>query len=219
MKLAKLIDTNALQQALNAPKTKGATHGGYSAEDFIILALGFTEEDGTPYRSKKLGGTQIHNQTFDVPKEVVERNPIIPDEYKTNWSIKSVNKGDTIGLGMASSQYDAWAKDGLVQVTAIYEKVDGVKTLVDFSIHKIEPNASFWGNLTKEKLAKVDPMVHKDKSIAWSKQKTRELNKTANGIIKIRNISRDFINKKGKRQVSRNLQCYMTFNNYMKLVA
>lgn len=219
MNIAQKIDKTLLQNAIDSTKTKGKTHGGYSAEEFIILALGFTEEDGTPYRSKKQGGSQIHTQTFDVPKDVAERNPILPKNLKTNWSIKMIERGSCIGLGMASSQYDAWAKDGLVQATCVYELINGKKVIIDLMIHKIKPSPVFWGNLTKERIAEIDPMIRKDKSIAWSKEQAKKLNKWSNGAIGIRNISRDFINDKGKRRISRNLQCYMTFSTYMKLVA
>jgi hypothetical protein len=58
----------------------------------------------------------------------------------------------------------------------------------------------------------IDPMLRKDKSIAWSKDETKKVNRIANGMIGLRNISRESVG-------SRNLQCYMTFNNYMQLVA
>jgi hypothetical protein len=219
MNIAQNIDKTLLQDSLNSASTKGVTHHGYSFEEFVILALGFTEQDGTPYRSIKQGGTQKHNQDFDIPQEVVARNPIIPNNLQGNWSIKVCEYGKSIGLGMASNQFDAWAKDGIVQAIAFYKKEGGRKVLSHFSIHRIEPSAELWGNLTKEKIAKIDPMVRKDKSIEWSKEQAKRLNRWSNGTIGIRNISRDFINDKGKRQISRNLQCYMTFSNYMKLIA
>jgi len=212
MNIAETIEPKLIENSLNAVTTQGVTHHGYSFEAFVILALGFTEEDGSTYRPTKEGGTQRHNQDFDIPAEVVARNPIIPQHLQGNWSIKACEHGKTIGLGMASSQFDAWAKDGIVQAIAFYKKKGNRKVLSHFSIHRIKPSVDFWGNLTKERIAKIDPMVRKDKSIAWSKEQTKRLNKQASGMIGLRNISREATN-------SRNLQCYITFTNYMKLVA
>lgn len=210
--IAETIDPKLVENSLNSVATNGVTHHGYAFEEFLILALGFTEEDGTTYRSIKQGGTQLHNQDFDIPAEVVARNPIIPQSLQGNWSVKACEHGKTIGLGMASNQFDAWAKDGIVQAIAFYEKVGSRKVVTHFSIHRIEPSVKLWGNITKKKIAEVDPMVRKDKTIAWSKEETKRLNRSANGMIGLRNISREKTN-------SRNLQCYMTFSNYMSLVA
>ena len=213
MNIAQTIDPKLIENALNSNATNGHhTHHGYKLEPVVIDAFGFTEEDGTTYRSISEGGTQRHNQDFDIPAEVVARNPIIPQHLQGNWSIKAIEHGKVIGLGMASNQFDAWAKDGIVQVIAFYKKEGNRKVLTHFSIHRIEPSEKLWGNITKEKIAKIDPMVRKDKSIAWSKEQTKKLNRSANGMIGLRNISREKTN-------SRNLQCYMTFSNYMKLVA
>ena len=213
MNIAKTIPSQQIENALNSNATNGHhTHHGYEIEPVVIEALGFTEEDGTTYRPIREGGTQRHNQDFDIPAEVVARNPIIPESLQGNWSIKACEYGKTIGLGMASSQFDAWAKDGIVQVIAFYKKEGNRKVLVDFSIHRIEPSEKLWGNITKEKIAKIDPMVRKDKSIEWSKEQTKKLNRSRNGMIGLRNISREKTN-------SRNLQCYITFSNYMQLVA
>lgn len=216
--IAETIDPKLIENSLNSAKTNGATHHGYAFEEFLILALGFTEEDGTPYRSIKEGGTQQHNQDFDIPAEVVARNPIIPQHLQGNWSVKAIEHGKVIGLGMASNQYDSWAKDGIVQAIAFYKKVGSRKVVSHFSIHRIEPSAKFWGNLTKEMIAEIDPMVRKDKSVAWSKQATKQLQKKRDGLIGLRNISREAKPSTNWRE-SRSLQCYMTFNNYMKLVA
>ena len=212
MNIAQTIDPKLVENSLNSVATNGVTHHGYAFEEFLILALGFTEEDGTTYRSIKQGGTQLHNQDFDIPAEVVARNPIIPQSLQGNWSVKACEHGKTIGLGMASNQFDAWAKDGIVQAIAFYKKEGDRKVVTHFSIHRIEPSAKLWGNITKEEIAKIDPMVRKDKSITWSKEQTKKLNRSANGMIGLRNISREKTN-------SRNLQCYMTFSNYMELVA
>lgn len=210
--IAEKIDTKLIEESINSVSSNGMTHHGYAFEEFLILALGFTEQDGTPYRSVKEGGTQKHNQDFDIPADVVARNPIIPQDLQGNWSIKICEHGKTIGLGMASNQYDAWAKDGLVQAMAFYKNVNGRKVVTHFSIHRIKPSAKFWGNITKEIVHQIDPMLRKDKSIAWSKELTKKVNRLASGIIGLRNISRESVG-------SRNLQCYMTFNNYMQLVA
>lgn len=210
--IAEKIDTKLIEESINSVSSNGMTHHGYAFEEFLILALGFTEQDGTPYRSVKEGGTQKHNQDFDIPVDVVARNPIIPQDLQGNWSIKICEHGKTIGLGMASNQYDAWAKDGLVQAIAFYKNVNGRKVVTHFSIHRIEPSAKFWGNITKEVVHQIDPMLRKDKSIAWSKELTKKVNRLSSGIIGLRNISRESVG-------SRNLQCYITFNNYMKLVA
>ena len=93
-----------------------------------------------------------------------------------------------------------------------YKNVNGRKVVTHFSIHRIEPSAKFWGNITKEIVHQIDPMLRKDKSIAWSKELTKKVNRLASGIIGLRNISRESVG-------SRNLQCYITFNNYMQLVA
>ena len=192
MNIAQTIDPRLVENSLNNPETTGATHHGYSFEDFVISALGFTEEDGTPYRSVSKGGSAIWNQTYDIPKEVVARNPIIPKSLQGNWSCKAIQEGGVIGLGMASEQYDAWAKDGIVQCTAFYKaEANGHKTLTHFGIHKIKPSLDFWGNLSKKKIASIDPMVRKDKSVAWSKEATKEMQKTRDGIIGLRNISRE----------------------------
>ena len=216
MNIAQKIDKKLIEKSLNSVGTNGVTHHGYSFESFLVNALGFTEKDGTPYRTIKEGGSQNHRQDFDIPAEVVARNPIIPQNLQGNWSIKACEHGKTIGLGMASNQFDSWAKDGIVQAIAFYKKKPywqgGRKVLSHFSIHRINPSVELWGNITKEKIAKIDPMVRKDKSIAWSKEQTKKLNKRASGMIGLRNISREVTN-------SRNLQCYMTFTNYMKLVA
>ena len=210
--IAEKIDTKLIEESINSVSSNGMTHHGYAFEEFLILALGFTEQDGTPYRSVKEGGTQKHNQDFDIPADVVARNPIIPQDLQGNWSIKICEHGKTIGLGMASNQYDAWAKDGLVQAMAFYKNVNGRKVVTHFSIHRIEPSAKFWGNITKEVVHQIDPMLRKDKSIAWSKELTKKVNRLSSGIIGLRNISRESVG-------SRNLQCYITYNNYMKLVA
>jgi hypothetical protein len=210
--IAEKIDTKLIEESINSVSSNGMTHHGYAFEEFLILALGFTEQDGTPYRSVKEGGTQKHNQDFDIPADVVARNPIIPQDLQGNWSIKICEHGKTIGLGMASNQYDAWAKDGLVQAIAFYKNVNRRKVVTHFSIHRIEPSAKFWGNITKEVVHQIDPMLRKDKSIAWSKELTKKVNRLSSGIIGLRNISRESVG-------SRNLQCYITYNNYMKLVA
>lgn len=210
--IAEKIDTKLIEDSLNSVSSNGMTHHGYAFEEFLILALGFTEQDGTPYRSIREGGTQKHNQDFDIPADVVARNPIIPQNLQGNWSIKACEHGKTIGLGMANNQYNAWAKDGLVQAIVFYKKVDDRKVVSHFSIHRIEPSAKFWGNISKEMIDNIDPMLRKDKSIAWSKGETKKVNRIANGMIGLRNISRESVG-------SRNLQCYMTFNNYMQLVA
>lgn len=210
--IAEKIDTKLIEDSLNSVSSNGMTHHGYAFEEFLILALGFTEQDGTPYRSIREGGTQKHNQDFDIPADVVARNPIIPQNLQGNWSIKACEHGKTIGLGMANNQYNAWAKDGLVQAIVFYKKADDRKVVSHFSIHRIEPSVKFWGNISKEMIDNIDPMLRKDKSIAWSKDETKKVNRIANGMIGLRNISRESVG-------SRNLQCYMTFNNYMQLVA
>lgn len=220
MNIAKTIDPRLVEDSLNNPETTGATHHGYSFEDFVISALGFTEEDGTPYRSVSKGGSATWNQPFDIPKEVVARNPIIPKSLQGNWSCKAPHEdASTIGLGMASEQYDAWARDGIVQCNAFYRvESNGYKTLTYFGIHKIEPSRDFWGNLSKKKIASIDPMVRKDKSVSWSKEATKDMQKTRDGIIGLRNISRE-AKPATKWRESRSLQCYMTMNNYKKLIA
>jgi hypothetical protein len=210
--IAEKIDTKLIEDSLNSVSSNGMTHHGYAFEEFLILALGFTEQDGTPYRSIREGGTQKHNQDFDIPADVVARNPIIPQNLQGNWSIKACEHGKTIGLGMANNQYNAWAKDGLIQAIVFYKKADDRKVVSHFSIHRIEPSVKFWGNISKEMIDNIDPMLRKDKSIAWSKDETKKVNRIANGMIGLRNISRESVG-------SRNLQCYMTFNNYMQLVA
>ena len=80
--IAEKIDTKLIEESINSVSSNGMTHHGYAFEEFLILALGFTEQDGTPYRSVKEGGTQKHNQDFDIPVDVVARNPIIPQDLQ-----------------------------------------------------------------------------------------------------------------------------------------
>ena len=55
--LTEQIDNKLIQDSLNSSDTKGKSHHGYSFEDFVILAFGFTEADGSPYRDNQ-GGCQ-----------------------------------------------------------------------------------------------------------------------------------------------------------------
>jgi hypothetical protein len=207
------IDKNLAQQSLNRPQVDGKTAHGYSFEDFIILALGFTEEDGSPYRDHRLGGSAKHTQPFDVPQEVVERNPIIPEAYKLPWSIKAVEQGKSIGLGTARFQYDPWAKNGIVQATAFYYK-DGDKKLLDqLSIKAITPSPSFWGNLSRDFIFQNDPAYTKARkngtyNRTTFEQKIGEANRNRTGKIAIRALGRQG-----------NLQAYMNYSDYYSLVA
>jgi|TARA_A200000159_G_scaffold103759_1_gene96479 hypothetical protein len=209
MNFAKTFDHSAIERSLNSVDTDGASHHGYSFEAWVKLALGFTNEDGSPFVGK-------HRDTFDIPADVVARNPIIPNSLQGNWSIKSVKRGSSIGLGMASSQYSSWAKEGIVQCTAVYDyDIVWNKELCHFSITKIEPSERFWGNISEDTISKIDPMQNKHLDIYETKRMTKQVNRNRTGTIGLRNISR--INDEGYE--SRNLQSYMNFNDYYKLVA
>lgn len=211
--LKEKIDTKLIQKSLNPQKTNGKSHHGYSFEDFIILALGFTEQDGSPYRDHRLGGTAKHTQPFDVPQEVVSRNPIIPNEYKLPWSIKAVEKGKSIGLGTARLQHDAWTKTGIVQVTAVYEKRQGKKFLEHFSIKALKPSQDIWGNLTKNLILKLCPKANgSSKDGSYDRENFENVvgqaNRDRSGVVGIRALGR-----------ARNLQAYIGYKDYFNLVA
>ena len=210
MNLAQKLDHNLLSNSLNNATTHGSTHHGYSFEDFVTLALGFTEEDGTPYRDRKQGGTKNHRQPFDIPKEVAQRNPILPEAYKLAWSIKAVKMGTPVGLGTARLQHDAWTKEGLVQVSGLYSKVGGDKVLEHFSIEIVPPDEGYWGNITKEVIARLDPkgISRDDYSREEFETETGEVNRGRTGVIGLRALGRQ-----------RNLQAYMNFSDYTALVA
>ena len=211
--LKEKIDTKLIQKSLNPQRTNAKNSHGYSFEDFIILAFGFTEEDGSPYRDHRLGGTSKWGQPFDVPQEVVARNPIIPKAYKLPWSIKSVAKGSSIGLGTARQQHDAWTKTGMVQVTAVYSKEKGKKILEHFSIKIIKPSSRYFGNLTKKLVNSLDPVSNgssKDGSYDRNQfeQGVGRVNRSRSGVIGIRAMGR-----------VKNLQAYIGYKDYFNLVA
>tara|TARA_A200000159_G_C7277607_1_gene320076 strand:- start:330 stop:962 length:633 start_codon:yes stop_codon:yes gene_type:complete len=210
MNLAKNIDHNLLNNSLNKIASDGSTHHGYSFEDFVTLALGFTEADGTPYRDRKQGGTKNHRQSFDIPQEVAERNPILPEAYKLPWSIKAVKIGTPIGLGTARLQYDAWSTSGLVQVSGFYSKKGGEKRLEHFSIEVVPPDVEYWGNITKELVYRLDPkgVSRECYSRKEFETETGRVNKSRTGVIGLRALGRQ-----------RNLQAYMNFSDYNALVA
>jgi len=89
--LTEQIDHKLIQDSLNSSDTKGKSHHGYSFEDFVILAFGFTEADGSPYRDHRQGGTAKWGQPFDVPQEVVARLSV--------WVLQESNM--TLGLRQA----------------------------------------------------------------------------------------------------------------------
>lgn len=211
--LTEQIDHKLIQDSLNSSKTKGKSHHGYSFEDFVILAFGFTEADGSPYRDHRQGGTAKWGQPFDVPQEVVARNPIIPEEYKLPWSIKAVSKGGSIGLGTARTQHEAWTKTGMVQVTAVYSKENGKKILEHFSIKVIKPSNEYFGNLTKKLLDSLDPVANGSSKDGTYDRKQFEqevsvVNRSRSGVIGVRAMGR-----------LRNLQAYIGFKDYFELVA
>ena len=209
MNIAEKINPTDFDKAVNKHNfSDGKTHHGYSFEDAVIDVFGFTHEDGNPYRGK-------HTQDFDVPKSVTQRNSLLPTSLQQNWSIKCIGKGHAIGLGTARKQYDAWAKEGFIQVLGVYEQGMGRKNMIDFHVTIVEPKKTYWGNISKKKILSIDPVLNKHLSIPESKLLTRELNTSRTGVLELRNISRI----KDDGYEFRNLQAYVNFGDYFKMVA
>jgi hypothetical protein len=209
MNIAEKIKPTDFNNALNRKHlSDGKTHHGYSFEDAVIDVFGFTDESGNPYRGK-------HTQDFDIPKSVTQRNFSLPTSLQQNWSVKCIGEGHAIGLGTARKQYDAWAKEGFVQVLGVYRQEAERKSMIDFHVTIVEPKKSYWGNISKEKILSIDPVLNKQLSIPQSKLLARELNTSRTGVLALRNISRI----KDDGYEFRNLQAYVNFGDYFKMVA
>jgi hypothetical protein len=210
MNIAEKINPTDFNKAINKHRfSDRKTHHGYSFEDAVIDVFGFTDESGNPYRGK-------HTQDFDIPKSVTQRNSSLPTSLQIDWSIKCIGERHAIGLGTARKQYDAWAKNGFVQVLGVYRQKDTYqKDMIDFHVTIVEPKETYWGNISKEKILSIDPVLNKHLSIPQSKLLTREVNTSRTGVLALRNISR--IKDDGKE--FRNLQAYVNFGDYFKMVA